>query len=60
MRKIDRDRSLPGHRPSKAESWYSAMFVCHIFDHEMRQTPRGREKLDISAHADFMSSWHLF
>src|SRR5260221_10063549 len=36
FRKIGRDRSLPGRRPLKAESWYSAMYVCHILDHDAR------------------------
>jgi len=60
FRKIGHDRSLPGHRPVKAETWYSAMYICHILDHEARQTPRKRQELTIEAHADFMGSQHLF
>jgi hypothetical protein len=60
LRKIGRDRSLPGDRPAKAESWYSAMYVCHVLDHEARQTSRKRQQLTIDAHADFMSSRFLF
>ena len=60
LRKIGRDRSLPGRRPTKAEQWYSAMYVCHVLDHEARQRPREREELTIGAHADFMNSQFLF
>jgi hypothetical protein len=60
LRKIDRDRSLPGHRPVKAESWYSQMYICHILDHEARQKPRARRELNIGCHADFMASQFLF
>lgn len=60
FRKIGRDRSLPGHRAVMAEGWYSAMYVCHILDHEARQKPRERQQLTIQAHADFMTSRHLF
>jgi hypothetical protein len=60
LRKIGRDRSLPGHRHAKAATWYSAMYVCHILDHEARQKPRERQELPIGAHADFMASRFLF
>jgi hypothetical protein len=60
LRKIAPDRSLPGHRPLKGESWYSAMYVCHVLDHEARQKPREREEMTISGHADFMASRFLF
>lgn len=60
MRKIDRDRSLPGRRPAKFEGWYSKMYVCHILDHEMRQKPRPRSHLTIDGHVDFMASQFLF
>jgi hypothetical protein len=60
LRKIGRDRSLPGHRPVKAENWYPAMYVCHVLDHEARQKPRERQELTIEAHADFMRSQALF
>lgn len=59
LRKIDRDRSLPGHRPQKGAEWYSAMFVCHILDHEARQRPRQRPALPIDAHFDFVASGFL-
>jgi hypothetical protein len=59
-RKIGRDRSLPGHRPIKADGWYSTMYVCHILDHVARQTTVDRPKLTIRAHADFMRSRFLF
>jgi hypothetical protein len=60
LRKIGRDRSLPGHRPIKADGWYSAMYVCHVLDHEMRQRPRQRQQLTIDAHGEFMASGFLF
>jgi hypothetical protein len=60
LRKIGRDRSLPGRRPVKAESWYSAMYVCHVLDHDARQKPHDRSKLTLGAHADFMEARFLF
>ena len=60
LRKIGQDRSLPGHRPIKADGWYSAMYVCHVLDHPARQTPVERSELTIQAHADFMRSRFLF
>jgi hypothetical protein len=60
LRKIDHDRSLPGRRPVKVESWYSSMYICHILDHEMRQKPRLRQELNIGSHVDFMASRFLF
>lgn len=60
LRKIGLDRSLPGHRPLKTESWYSQMYICHILDHEARQKPRERGELSIRNHAEFMLSRFLF
>jgi hypothetical protein len=60
FRKIGRDLSLPGRRPSQAQAWYSSMYVCHVLDHEGRQVPRSRGSLAITDHADFMLSRHLF
>jgi hypothetical protein len=60
MRKIDQDRSLPGHRPSKFEAWYKAMYVCHVLDHPARQSPRARGELAIGEHAKFMKDRFLF
>jgi len=60
LRKIGRDRSLPGRRPLRTEGWYSHMYVCHILDHEARQTPYRREQLGLGAHVDFMMSHFLF
>lgn len=60
LRKIGPDRSLPGHRHAKAATWYPAMYVCHILDHEARQKPRTRQELPIGAHAEFMASRFLF
>jgi hypothetical protein len=60
FRKIGRDRSLPGHRPVKADSWYHAMYACHILDHPARQTTAARKQLTIKEHAEFMTSRFLF
>jgi hypothetical protein len=60
LRKIDRDRSLPGHRPVKADSWYPMMYACHILDHPARQTTAAREQLTIKEHAEYMKSRFLF
>ena len=43
LRKIDIDRSLPGTRPVQTVYWYQRMFVGHILDHSLRQTPRSRK-----------------
>jgi hypothetical protein len=59
MRKIDEDRSL-GERPSKVDSWYKSMFVCHILDHETRCKPRKRDGLSIQDHYAFMKASSLF
>lgn len=59
-RKIDTDRSLPGHRPSKAVSWYQMMYACHILDHEARQRVSARSRLTIGEHTEFMKSRFLF
>jgi hypothetical protein len=60
MRKIGRDRSLPGRRAYKAEGWHASMHVCHVFDHEARQKPRKRDQLTLGAHAEFIASQFLF
>ncbi len=44
MRKIDRDRSLPGLRPKAAAAWYRAMYVGHVLDHPARQSPANRKR----------------
>ncbi|AUC96460.1 hypothetical protein QU42_31565 [Bradyrhizobium sp. UASWS1016] len=56
MRKIDRDRSLPGLRPKAAAAWYQAMYVGHVLDHPARQSPANRKGLTIKEHAAFMSA----
>jgi hypothetical protein len=56
LRKIDRDRSLPGTRPHPAKRWYDAMYVCHILDHPARQRPRDRASLTIGEHHRFMQA----
>jgi hypothetical protein len=53
-RKIDHDRSLPGHRPEPFEPWYSAMYVCHVLDHEVRSHPKERGGLSLEDHFAFM------
>jgi len=58
LRKIDHDRSLPGRRANGAP-WYASMYVCHILDHDARQTSQQRQGLPIGAHFDFMESQFL-
>ena len=60
FRKIDHDRSLAAHRPSKMEGWYQSMYICHILDHAERQRTAQRSQLTIGEHADFMNSKFLF
>jgi hypothetical protein len=59
-RKIDNDRSLPGRRGAKADSWYQTMHVCHILDHPARQRPLERDQLTIKDHYEYMQSRFLF
>ena len=44
LRKIDKDYTLPGHRPHKRLRWYESMFVAHILDHDLRTRVRTREE----------------
>jgi hypothetical protein len=60
LRKIDRDRSLPGGRPIATEAWYESMFICHVLDHEIRSKPRKRSGLSIQDHYSFMKASSLF
>lgn len=60
MRKIDEDRSLPGHRPDPITYWYRSMFVCHVLDHELRNKPQAREKLSLEEHFAYMKESSLF
>jgi hypothetical protein len=60
MRKIDRDRTLPGRRPSLYDRWYESMFVCHILDHELRTFPKQRSGLSLEEHYDLMKHFSLF
>jgi hypothetical protein len=60
LRKIDVDRSLPGHRPILHTAWYGAMFVCHVLDHESRQRPRERTGLSLKDHYALMKEYSLF
>jgi hypothetical protein len=59
-RKIDQDRSLPGHRPSQNDAWYQSMFVCHVLDHEVRTSPKRRSGLSLQEHYEFMKHFSLF
>jgi hypothetical protein len=59
FRKIGPDRSLPGRRPVLS-NWYSKMYVCHVLDHEIRQSPRDRRELAIKDHLEFMAAQFLF
>jgi hypothetical protein len=60
LRKIDNDRSLGPHRVDQFDSWYSAMYVCHMLNHPARQSPLSRPQLTISEHAEFMRARYLF
>jgi hypothetical protein len=60
MRKIDEDRSLPGHRPEAVSYWYRSMYVAHILDHEMRTKPQAREGLSLEEHFAYMRESSLF
>jgi hypothetical protein len=59
MRKIDEDRCL-GLRAAGVEAWDASMFVCHVFDHEMRRKPRQREGLSLQDHFSLIKSSGLF
>jgi hypothetical protein len=59
LRKIGVDRSLPGRRPAKAETWYSRMYVCHVLDHELRQRGFRRRELTLPQAIDFFIGHHL-
>lgn len=60
FRKIGCDRSLPERRPVQCASWYNKMYVCHVLDHEVRQTSRDRQRLAIRDHAQYMAAQYLF
>jgi hypothetical protein len=59
MRKVDRDRSLPGRRPAADATWYGAMFVGHILDHELRTHPRPRGSMSLEEHYRLMEKFSL-
>ncbi len=60
MRKIDQDRSLPGHRPDRNAGWHSSMFVCHVLDHEMRTRPVSRPGYSLGEHFALMKDSSLY
>jgi hypothetical protein len=60
LRKIDEDRSLPGHRPNYFEPWYRSMFVCHVLDHEIRNKTSERTGLTLQDHFAWMKEYSLF
>jgi hypothetical protein len=57
-RKIGADRSLGG-RP-RYEAWQRAIYVCHILDHEMRNSGIQRRSLTIDQHHEFMRTNVLY
>lgn len=57
LRKIGRDRSIPGHRPVSACAWYEHMYTFHVLDHEARQRARDRGPLTLDAHQDFVKAY---
>lgn len=46
-RKIDRDRTLPGTRPSGRMPWHAKMFTCHVFDHPIRMHGLKRDRFAV-------------
>jgi hypothetical protein len=60
LRKIDQDRSFPGHRPALDHGWYESMFVCHVLDHEVRTSPKQRSGLSLQEHYELMKQCSLF
>ncbi len=50
LRKVDRDRSLPGARPVQTADWYGRMYVCHVLDHPLRSSPVQRRGLSLEEH----------
>jgi hypothetical protein len=60
LRKIDQDRSLPGHRKDLNAPWHRSMFVCHLFDHDLRSESRNRAGLSLNEHFSFMKNAALF
>lgn len=57
LRKIGRDRSIPGLRPAKAADWYQRMYTYHVLDHEDRRAPRKRDPLTIDAYQEYIKSY---
>ena len=55
-RKIDRDYTLPGHRPHKHLHWYNRMFVAHVLDHDLRTRVRTREESARMGSLDFLTA----
>jgi hypothetical protein len=60
MRKIDQDRSLPGHRPVLTIGWYKAMYICHVLDHPVRTSPQERSGLSLQEHYALMKRFNLY
>ena len=56
LRPLYIDRSLPGRRAEAVASWYRHMYVCHVLDHPLRQTPRDRGALTLEDHWKFMAA----
>ena len=60
MRKIDRDRSLPGTRPVRSRGWHQHMFICHILDHQARNVTPRKGKLTIEEHNIYMQNSFIY
>ncbi|KAB7751690.1 hypothetical protein MMUC44124_29200 [Mycolicibacterium mucogenicum DSM 44124] len=52
LRKIDVDRTLPGHRTDRNRIWFERMYVCHVLDHVARSKadPARRTKTTPGGH----------
>lgn len=57
LRKIGRDRSIPGERPLGAAAWYQRMYTYHVLDHHARQRARERKPLTLDAHQGYVKSY---
>jgi hypothetical protein len=60
MRRIAPDRTLLGRWPNRLAPWSQSMYVCHVLDHDARQTSHRKIPLDLRGHAELMMSRHLF
>ncbi len=58
MRKIDEDRTLPGHRPIRSAPFYPAMHICHVLDHPFRAKPTRAGGVSLEEHKRILGALH--